>query len=250
MELKRYLILSDVHHPFCNEAAYRLVLSYAKDLKPDQIIINGDFADFYNINFYGKSPNVQEKFSDEIDCVVRELRILKEICDDIVYVEGNHEFRLLRYVNEKCPDIGKFISVEQMLFLPSMGVKFVSFGPTQLYKIGNTETYIRHRPLGGGQHCSYQTLVKAQRSVIFGDAHRIQKYHMNSIDGVEIEAHGVGWLGDKKSEVFGYVQSHHQWQLGFCVVTEYDGRAYVENIHIKERDGSYSFIADSNLYLS
>ena len=248
MELKRYLILSDVHLPFHNEEAYRLVLAYAKELKPDQIIILGDFADFYNISSYGKSPLVSEKFSEEVDVVVRELRVLKEICEDIVFIEGNHCNRLIRFIGQNCKELGDFVSVEKLFFLGAMGIKFIPFEPSQLYKIPECEVYLRHRPLNGGIHCAYGTLMKAQKTVIFGDAHRMQRYFTTSIDGTEIEGISVGWMGDKKSEVFKFTPHHIVWTMGFAVLTTRGNQYYVDQIHVKDKDGKFSFIADGNLW--
>jgi len=247
-EIKRILILSDAHRPFHNKEAYNLVLSFAKDINLSEIIINGDYADFYNISSYGKSPLVSDKFNDEVDDVVSGLRELKKICSNVTFIEGNHEWRLARFISENCKEFHNYLSVEKIFFLKELGIKFVPFTPTQLYQIDNSDYYIRHQPLGMGQHCAYQTLLKAQASVIFGDCHRIQRYFTTSINGKEVEAIGTGWLGDKKSEVFNYVRHHHVWQLGFGLVTIRNDRAYCEAIHIKENNGVFSFIADGVLY--
>jgi hypothetical protein len=40
------------------------------------------------------------------------------------------------------------------------------------------------------------------------------------MDGTQHVAFSVGWLGDKSlDKIFGYVKTHHDWQLGFGLVT-------------------------------
>jgi len=43
--LERILFIPDVHRPFHDRAAWKLMLRAAKDFKPDILIILGDFAD-------------------------------------------------------------------------------------------------------------------------------------------------------------------------------------------------------------
>jgi DNA-binding transcriptional regulator LsrR (DeoR family) len=51
-ELKKAIILSDIHVPYHDQAALSVALAYAKDYAPDMIVLNGDIIDFYGASSY------------------------------------------------------------------------------------------------------------------------------------------------------------------------------------------------------
>jgi len=237
MKVRRALVIPDCHIPYEDKKAYGLMLEVAKDARPDEIVILGDYADFYAVNFHGKNPDKNYLLLDEIDAVTARLRELRQLFPDarIVFLEGNHEYRLARYIAANCRELFGILSVPQLLNLAAYGIDFVPYGPNQKHYVLGSKLIARHEPLGGGVHCAYQSVVKAQHSVIFGHTHRIQEHQIVSIAGENYRGISAGWLGDKDAEVMGYVKNHHQWALGFCLVTVLpDGLWFNQLIHIIE----------------
>jgi hypothetical protein len=81
------------------------------------------------------------------------------------------------------------------------------------------------------------------QNVVYGHIHRIEKAYVVGLDESEYVNFSCGWLGDKrKTDVFGYVKGHHQWQLGFALVyvDAKTGNFYHQIIHILEHGKTVS----------
>lgn len=246
-KIKTALVIPDCHIPYHDEKAYQLMIDVAKDLNPDEIVILGDYADFYAINSHGKKPDMTHLLQEEVTAVVEKLIQLKKLFPDAkrVYIEGNHEYRLGRYVASKCPDLYGVVDVRSILELNILGFDFVPYTPNQQYKILGSKLVARHEPLAGGKHVAQNTVEKAMSSVIFGHTHRIQEAQVVTMDGHNYRGISSGWLGDKESPVMQYVKSHHQWAQGFSVVRVLeDGTWFNQLVHIID----YKCCVDGYIY--
>lgn len=237
MEIKRVLVIPDCHIPYENKKSYELMLAVAKDIDPDGVYILGDYADFYSINAHGKAPHINIKLKDEIYEVHQRLKELSDLFPKAkkVFIEGNHEFRLARYIANKCPDLFDLLTIPELFKLGEYGFDFVPYGPNQQVRVLNSHLFARHEPISGGVHVAHGSVVKAGKSVIFGHTHRIQESQVVSIDGDNYRGISSGWLGDKNHEdgVFNYVKNHHQWAQGFSIVTVLpDGTWFNQLVHI------------------
>jgi predicted phosphodiesterase len=233
--VKKALIIPDCHIPYEDKRAYDLMLRVAKDVDPDEIVILGDYADFYAINAHGKSPTMSHVLQDEITEVVERLIELKKLFPKAkrVYIEGNHEYRLARYISNRCPDLYGVVDIPSVLELDVLGYEFVPYGPNQKYRVLDSKLIARHEPLANGTHVAHGTVTKAMHSVIFGHTHRIQEAQIVTIHGENYRGISSGWLGDSSHEVMQYVRGHHQWAHGFSVVTCLDDGTWFNSlIHI------------------
>ena len=234
--VKKALIIPDCHIPYEDKRAYELMLKVAQDVDPDEIVILGDYADFYAINSHGKDGAVGNGLlEDEVFEVIERLKELNKLFPKAkkVFIEGNHEYRLGRYINSKCPDLYGVFDTASVLELKVLGYEFVPYSPDQKYRVLDSKLIARHEPLAGGKHVAQNTVEKAMHSVIFGHTHRIQEAQVVTMCGENYRGISSGWLGDKNSPVFSYVKSHHQWSQGFSVVTCLeDGTWFNSLIHI------------------
>lgn len=222
MSIKHALIIPDPHFPFVKRSAYELMLQVAQDLpRLDEIIILGDFLDFYGVSSWAKDPAIGTKLLDEIEIGNQELDRLDKLFPEVnkVFLEGNHCNRLKRFINSKAPELFGTVEVSELLKLEERGYKFIPFGPTQLHKVLDSKLYARHAPIGGATHAAHNSVVKAGCSLIMGDGHRIQESQVVTINGEVHRGIMTGWLGDETHPVFSYVKGHHQWCHGFSIVT-------------------------------
>jgi UDP-2,3-diacylglucosamine pyrophosphatase LpxH len=220
--IKRALVIPDCHIPYQDQSAYELMLAVAKDLDPDELVILGDYADFFAINSHGKDADmVGVLLMDEVQEVIAKLEELVRLFPNAkkVFCEGNHEYRLTRYLSQKAPDLFGVVDVPSILELDRLGFQYVPYGPNQKYNILGSKLIARHSPLAGGKHVAMNTAEKAMCSVIFGHTHRIQEAQIVTISGENYRGISSGWLGDKNSKVMQYVKNHHQWALGFSIVS-------------------------------
>ena len=79
--MRRYLIFSDVHVPFHDEECLNTIYQVAKDKQfgIDEIVINGDFFDMYNVNSHGpKHPEVRETLGRRVLYRVHPFRTIEK----------------------------------------------------------------------------------------------------------------------------------------------------------------------------
>lgn len=218
--LETALIIPDVHFGHADKKAYNLMLKAAKAQKISEIVILGDYGDIFFLNGHGsKDPESRNLLSDEIDCINKHLDELDRLFPKAkkVYLQGNHEYRFERYILKHCPEL---FGITEFKFLIKMNQrpnwKYVNYGPNQKHKILGSKLAARHEPIGRSAEA---TARKAMCSLVFGHIHRIQTNYAVGMDGTQHVAFSCGWLGDKSlDKIFGYVKSHHEWQLGFALV--------------------------------
>jgi hypothetical protein len=249
---RRALIIPDCHWPYGDLKAWQLMLDVALHIKPkiDEIILLGDFADFYAVNSHGKTPGMPDLLKDERRQVCIKLKQISAVFPRArkIYIEGNHEYRLIRYITNKCPELFGCFDTASFLALEQYGFEFIPYGPYQKYNVLETPLLARHEPMMGGLHCAHGTVTKASCSVIFGHTHRIQQSQIVAMDGDEYRGISTGWLGGKNHPVFSYVKNHHQWSLGFSVVTEHKGLWFNDLVHIIVKDDRYHCIFEGRIY--
>jgi len=246
--IKTALIIPDCHIPYHDARAYQLMLDVATDISSiDEVVILGDYADFYAINAHGKAPDLTHVLQDEVFEVIEHLKELKTLFPKAkkVFISGNHEHRLSRYISNKCPDLFGVVDIKSILELDLMDFEYVPYGPNQKYDILGCGLMGRHEPLAGGKHVAQNTVEKAMSSVIFGHTHRLQEAQIVTMDGHNYRGISSGWLGDKTNKVMQYVKSHHQWAQGFTLVRVLpDGTWFHQLIHIID----YKCVVDGHLY--
>lgn len=105
----KVLVCSDVHIPFQDDDAVSAFIVYSKKTKPDMIVLNGDILDMFMLSRFtkGEGRNPYE----EIQMCRRFLELIRDNNPDaqIIYVIGNHETRLERYVLTKAPELASLI---------------------------------------------------------------------------------------------------------------------------------------------
>lgn len=230
MHLKTALIIPDLHIPFHCKHYLDLIISIGSDYHKksaaiDQIILLGDLLDFFGVSLHPKLPSamsVRATIRDEIYQGNQFFDLLKKNFKgaQIVYLEGNHEQRLSRYIAQKCPDLFDLINIKDLLQLEKRGVKFVPFarhGSHQLFQVLNSSLYARHAPPSQGENCASETLKKKHCSLVFGHTHRAQSFTAKNLNGVEMSCYSLGCGIDFESPVFSYMDTDN-WakRFAFC----------------------------------
>lgn len=230
----RYAIYwSDSHVPFHDERCFSLAFQVADSLgsRLKEIVIGGDFADFYSVMAHQKDPSIKIDLVHEVQEVNRQLDIFDKYYKKTnrVFIEGNHCFRLERYIAARCPELFGIVDCKTLFKIKERGWKWIDYGPEQKYKVLNSKLYCKHEPLGPDAR---STVTKAMASVIFGHTHRVQESQIVSISGENYRGINAGWLGSNH-KIFNYVKGHHQWANAFAVIAVLDdGTFFCNVIHI------------------
>ncbi len=212
----------------------------------DEIVLLGDYVDFYPVSRYSKHPEVTKSLEQEIRSAnegLDELDILFPRAKK-VYLEGNHEVRLESFLVEKAPALFGVTEVSRLLGIDRRPLwSFHPFGRHQAYRVLGTELFARHRPLATNPA---QGLRKAMVSYCYGDIHKIEESWAVRMDMKKIVCFSPGWLGEARHRVFDYNQNPEQWQHGFGIV-EADGTSKLATssffhhiVHIKNNQCSFN----------
>lgn len=231
-------LIPDCHRPWHHRKAYALMIHVFKALGLDAVYILGDYGDFYGVNGHGpKHPGILQMLKDEVLDINAGLDELDHEFPDAkkYFIQGNHEFRFERYIQNKAPELFGLVSTQELFKMNQRpGWSFIAYGPNQSTPILGSRLMARHEPTGNRpKNVAYQ----AACSIVYAHIHKIEEESVVTLDGKVHTAFCVGWLGDKrKDEIFGYVKNHHQWQLGFGLVriNPKTGQHYHQKIAIKD----------------
>lgn len=95
---------SDVHDIECDPFWRRLFIDTIARVEPDKVVLNGDIFDLPEFGKYNVDPR-EWNVVGRIEWVHGFLNEIRENAPDaeIVFIEGNHEYRLLRHLAEATP---------------------------------------------------------------------------------------------------------------------------------------------------
>ena len=208
------LIISDLHAPYHSKEAWSLAMQVARDLKPEWLVIIGDFADFYAVSDHDKSPERANRLDEELEAVEPLLDELDALgATDKLYIEGNHEDRLRRYLM-KNPALARVVSTEKLLRLKERGWEFV---PYKRHARRGAIHYT-HDVGSAGRNAIYRALDVYQHSVVTGHTHRLQYVVEGSAVGECKVSAAFGWMGDvEQVEYMTLAKARKDWALGFGV---------------------------------
>jgi predicted phosphodiesterase len=214
-KLEKILFIPDCHVPYHDVNAFNLMLKAGKAFKPDHTIILGDFADFYGVSSHSKDPNRALKLKEEIEATKTALDQVKALgAKNNVFVSGNHEDRLERYLRDKAPELFNFISIPKILELSEKGFKYTPY--KQAYKIGKLN--VTHDAGTAGRYAHYKSLDTFQHNVVIGHTHRIGYAVEGDAQGNRHLTAQLGWLGDvSEIDYMHQVKARKDWSLGFGI---------------------------------
>jgi predicted phosphodiesterase len=230
---KRILVLSDIHVPYHNIKAITAVIDYAKEWRPDTILINGDGVDFYGLSRWEKDPK-KRSFAEELDALAELIGVFKEhISENIIYKIGNHEFRYDRFLYMKAHEL---IGVSEFslnaLFSKRCGeLKFVS--DKQIMKAGKLNILHGHefnQGISAPVNPARGLYLRAKSSCIQGHLHQTSEHTEPNLNGEIVTTWSVGCLCELHPEY----APINKWNHGFATVEVLeDGNFHVQNKRIR-----------------
>src|SRR2546428_1462054 len=150
------VIANDFQIPFHDEKALLLFKMFLRRERPDWLILNGDFQDFWEISSYDLTPRSGKEFEHEIETGKKILRSFRRSLPRarITCVEGNHEFRLRKYLIQNARELYGLpgVSVPDIFDLKRLKIEYAPCHELatkihrQLYPRGQSLC----RPLGQG----------------------------------------------------------------------------------------------------
>lgn len=235
-EVETWVVWSDVHIWDHDEAALRAAKKFLLDVRPN-LILNGDFSELQCFSKHGDLVNPGQ-WKEERRMIKRELYWLRDILPDkeIIYIEGNHETRLKRYLARNAPVLSGTLSLETELDLDKLGIPFVPEeqaydNPTKLGRLTVVHGWWFN------DNAAKKHLM-AMGDVLVGHVHR-PGMHSMPMGGRT----GHGYVAPCLRKLNPGYQTGKQggWAHGFCVVNVWPNQEYQNTMIIMTKDRQFSY---------
>ena len=229
--LYRELNLSDLHIPYCDPFAWRLVLNIVEVVKPTKINVLGDALDFYQLSTFDKDPKqlengrLQEDF-DQWFRMARELQRAAPATCEYTFLPGNHEDRLRRYLNRNPELYGlRALELPSLMRLDELGFSYFE-DEVEIVRgllVGKHGDVVRKDSAFSAK--GELEKEKYAISTITGHTHRLGTHYARTRNRV-VKAMENGCLCDLNPT---YMKNPN-WQQGCTMVTHFGG----EMFHIED----------------
>jgi len=228
-DVQRAIAIPDLHAPYHDPLALATALAAINKLRPDAVLIMGDWFDCYEISDFTKSPERLYTFDDE-------LRIGNELLDRVsamgvkrvVFLEGNHENRLPRYLAKRAPELYSMLNMRKLAKIDERGWEWIPY--ESAVTIG--KLHFSHEWGQSGKYAAQRALASTGRCTIAGHNHRADISYGGTVDGERHVAATLGWLGDYDQLAFSYKKkwaARVEWIHGLgAIAWDATGRGQVD----------------------
>lgn len=211
--IKKVLIGYDVHLDTKVPKVYKLFKQFVADFKPNEIILGGDFMDVSALSAwdYDKKRKMEgRRYIKEYELANKELDFLQKHTKKIIYLEGNHENRVQRYL-DKNPEMEGIIEVPIVLNLKKRNIEYLKMNT--YYHLGHI--YFTHGLYTNEFHAK-KTLMNVGKNIVTGHLHTNQTYMMSMMFQKPIMAYSMPCLCNKSPD---YLKNRpSNWMSGFGVM--------------------------------
>jgi hypothetical protein len=196
---ERVLLVPDAHIPYQDKKAWALLIQTIIEWKPHRIIIVGDLADCKSVTGHRLKPRERALLlADELHDVRVQLERIRKLAPDanIVIVEGNHEYRIDRYVADNAPALEGMFSFAESVGLNKLGIKYVKYG--DYYKLDRM--HFTHDLGKAGPNAHRSAREEIGGNIVIGHTHRMGIEYGPKLTGTHVSAN-FGWLGGSEADV-------------------------------------------------
>lgn len=172
----KFIVLSDIHFPYQNDKAIKATLNFIKANPVDTIILNGDILDFYDVSSFDKDPSRINSLQEEINLAQKFFKELRDLSPNgrIVFVKGNHEQRIERYLM-KHPELFSLdaLKLPNLLGFDKFNIEYKDKG----FKLGSLKIIHGDMVRKFSGYTARGELEKHDSSGICGHTHRLSCYY-------------------------------------------------------------------------
>lgn len=250
--LRRAAFIPDTHRPYHDQRAWRVLLAALRAFGPQTVVVLGDFFDCWAVSSHSKDPRRKLDLASEIadgDAGLRDLEALG--ADELIFCEGNHEWRLDRYVSDRAQEVYRTLAPAGLLTVRSLpealGLKqrgwqwhpYKSFA-----KLG--KLHLTHDCGRAGARAHEDAQAAFESNAVIGHTHRLALTVRGSARGEAHVGAMFGWLGDvTQVDYMHKIRALRDWALGFGIGWHdpSSGAVYVQPVPIV----NYSVVINGQL---
>ena len=217
--IKRIIACSDFHVPYYSERAVVALLNVLAHYHVDLLIICGDFLDMYGVSKYIKlKTSWEDQLQYEFDSGKGLLKRIREVYKGrIIYIEGNHEFRLTKYLatDGKALSTLRCLTIQQQLNLDELGVEYVdSIDGNGLYYFMDNLLFNHGKVVRKHSSFSAKAAFEDQPiNQVMGHTHRIGCFY-KTVRGKTAKSWEIGCMCDLDESFI----ANPNWQNGFLEI--------------------------------
>lgn len=233
MKLYRRVFWPDTHTPFHDPKAVAVAIEIAADFQPHELVFQGDFQDCYCVSQYSQDP--EKNFMLLRDELKEGKRLMHEIVKkvkpkSVVFLEGNHENRIPRYIATYGTRLAGMLTTREILGIPDTW-NYLPYGQKGHYRMGN---WLATHGTICGKHVAAAMVQKYGCNVLFAHVHKIQRYQTTNFAGEHMTGLTNGWLGDRVHAAE-YVKDVAGWCHGLGLgVWRRDGKGDIQAVSIED----------------
>ena len=224
LKAKRLLVLSDIHIPYHNIESLTCAFDFAKQEKPDAILLNGDTLDFFGLSRFSKDPKARS-FAHELNTFKEFMDVVKKTFDAKIYFKiGNHEERYFHFLWMKAHEIVgvEEFELENIIKSRAEGIDIIK--DKRIMKAGDLNIIHGHE-FGGSVfspvNIARGLFLKGKVSAMQGHNHCTSEHTESNMNGEIITTWSVGCL----SELHPAYLPINKWNHGFAIV-DIDGQNF------------------------
>lgn len=222
----KILVISDVHLPYSNKKAIELLFKFIPLYKPDRIIIAGDLIDMYSASRFLTNPDYGVSIVEEIEQGIQFLKRLRVCAKNarIDFIEGNHDFRLRKYILDNANQIAGIegIKLENLLKLKELDI---GWKPVQRFATSFVDNWLtvegvhigHFNKAAAGSGMTVRSLMQRGGSYVQGHTHRAGLILKRNLDGTQS-------FGVENPCLYDFGQAPYtsspDWMMGWTTITD------------------------------
>lgn len=213
----KILSLSDQHVPYHDQGAFAAAVKYGRKLKPDVVLINGDFMDFHKISRWDSDPKSRDT-AYEIEIGRHGLSWLRGQFPKarFIYKLGNHCERLDKYVYQKAPELFGVpaLQLHNVLGFEEFGIERVNDNPILAGKLKVLHGHEAGKGMSSPVNPARGLFMRTLTSCLEGHYHRTSTHCEPDMDKSETTVWSQGCLCDM-TPVYARI---NKWNWGFAFI--------------------------------
>lgn len=217
-----WLVLGDTHFPMHDKGTIEAAFREAREKGAVGVLLNGDMMDMFSVSPFFREPT-KHGMLEELECGRQALAWMRGQLPRARFVmrEGNHDFRLRRYIVERAGALYELpeLRLPNLLGLPDLGIEWVQ-DKAKIF-LGKLITLHGHElRKGEGVNPARHAFLRTTATVLVNHHHRTSEHHQRGLDDKHFAAWSVGCACYTSADYDPY----NQWNHGFAMVrVESDG---------------------------
>lgn len=226
-------VISDLHIPYHDQRAVEAAVAYLKKRKPDVLLINGDYGDWYSVSRYMRDPK-KRRLKREIKMQRDGLQWLRSQFKNcrIVAKEGNHELRWSHYLWNSAVEISEFpqVRLPRILGMKTLGIEYVdNQRPIMAGKLPIFHGHELGKGISSPVNAARGVFMRMISTALVGHHHRTSSHTEPNWRHEEIVCWSTGCLCGLNAD-YAVI---NKWNAGFAVVeVAADGQFQVDNLRL------------------